>query len=75
MGVAYAPRFKNLKRQRRYLFRSRKNVGQSEWRIKPDAYRDTDLIIAQWGSSQNVSNPVGLYVPLLEINQSGRSGR
>ena len=48
VGVAYAPRFKNLKRQRRYLFRSRKNVGQSEWRIKPDAYRDTDLIIAQW---------------------------
>ncbi len=41
-------RFRNLKRQRRYLFRSRKNVGQSEWRIKPDAYRDTDLIIAQW---------------------------
>lgn len=48
VDVAYAPRFKNLKRQRRYLFRSRKNVGQSEWRIKPDAYRDTDLIIAQW---------------------------
>ncbi len=46
--VAYAPRFKNLKLQRRYIFRSRKDVDQSTWTIKPDAYRDTDNIVACW---------------------------
>lgn len=46
--MAYAPQFKNLKRQRLYLFRSRKNADQSDWRIKPDAYRDINLIHSHW---------------------------
>ena len=46
--VAYAPRFKNLKRQRRYIFRGRKEADQSAWKIKPDAYRDAENIIAFW---------------------------
>jgi hypothetical protein len=35
IGVAYAPRFKNLKRQRRYIFRSRQSVDRSSWKIQP----------------------------------------
>ena len=48
IGVAYAPRIKNLKRQRRYIFRSRQRADQSTWKIKPDAYRDEEPIIAFW---------------------------
>ena len=48
IGVAYAPPFKNLKRQRRYIFRSRQRADQSTWKIKPDAYRDEEPIIAFW---------------------------
>ena len=42
------PRFKTLHRQRRYIFRSRKDVDQSEWKIKPHAYANTESIIASW---------------------------
>ena len=48
VDVAYAPRFKTLHRQRRYIFRSRKDVDQSEWKIKPHAYANTESIIASW---------------------------
>ena len=46
--VSYAPRFKTLHRQRLYLFRSRKDVDQSSWKIKPHAYCNTDSIVASW---------------------------
>jgi hypothetical protein len=39
IGVAYAPRFKNLKRQRRYIFRSRQSVDRSSWKIQPPGLR------------------------------------
>ena len=48
VGVAYAPRFKNLKRQRRYIFRSRQAVDRSSWKIKPQGYVDEDHIIQFW---------------------------
>lgn len=48
VDVAYAPRFKTPYRQRLYLFRSRKDVDQTDWKIKPHAYANTDSIIASW---------------------------
>jgi TnpA family transposase len=48
IGVAYAPRFKNLKRQRRYIFRSRQSVDRSSWKIQPQGYVNEDHIIDFW---------------------------
>lgn len=48
LGFSYAPRIKNLKRQRLYLFRSRRDVDRSAWKITPDGYIDTDLIEQNW---------------------------
>jgi TnpA family transposase len=48
VGVAYAPRFKNLKRQRLVIFRSRQAVDRSTWKIKPTGYVDEDHIIQFW---------------------------
>src|SRR5260221_6706442 len=47
-GISYAPRFKNLKRQRLYIFRSRQSVDRSPWEIKPAAYCDEQHIIQFW---------------------------
>src|SRR6266436_1829688 len=47
-GFSYAPRFKNLKRQRLYIFRSRKSGDRSAWKIKPAAYCDEQHIIQFW---------------------------
>jgi TnpA family transposase len=46
--VSYAPRFKNLKRQRLYIFRSRKDADQATWKIKPNAYREAEHIVPFW---------------------------
>jgi TnpA family transposase len=48
LGFSYAPRFKNLKRQKRYIFKSRRGVDRSTWKIKPNGYIDTDLIEQNW---------------------------
>jgi TnpA family transposase len=48
VGFAYAPRFKNLKRQRCYIFKSRQSVDRSSWKIKPQGYVDEDHIIQFW---------------------------
>jgi TnpA family transposase len=48
VGVSYAPRFKNLKRQRLYIFRSRQHLDRSEWKIKPTGYCDEESIIQFW---------------------------
>src|SRR5271165_3746480 len=48
VGVSYAPRFKNLKRQRLYIFRSRQRLNRSEWKIKPTGYCDEESIIQFW---------------------------
>src|SRR5258708_12056586 len=39
-GFSYAPRFKNLKRQRLYIFRSRQSVDRSGCKINPAPYSD-----------------------------------
>ena len=48
LGFSYAPRFKNLPRQRLYIFRNRKGVDRSGWKIKPAGYADDDIVIQQW---------------------------
>lgn len=45
VSVACAPRFKTPHRQRRYIFRSRKDVDQSDWKFKPHAYASTESIM------------------------------
>jgi TnpA family transposase len=48
LGFSYAPRFKNLQRQRLYIFRSRKGSDRSAWKIKPAGYADGEIVIQQW---------------------------
>jgi TnpA family transposase len=48
LGFSYAPRFKNLKRQRLYIFKSRKGAERSSWKIKPTGYADDESAIQQW---------------------------
>ena len=48
LGFSYAPRFKNLQRQRLYIFRNRKGVDRSTWKIKPAGYADDEIVIQQW---------------------------
>ena len=48
LGFSYAPRFKNLKRQRLYVFKRRQKDERSTWKIKPTGYCDTDRVIGYW---------------------------
>ena len=48
LGFSYAPRFKNLQRQRLYIFKSRKGIDRSAWKIKPAGYADDEIVIQQW---------------------------
>ena len=48
LGFSYAPRFKNLPRQRLYIFRSRKGSDRSAWKIKPAGYADDEIVSQQW---------------------------
>ena len=48
LGFSYAPRFKQLARQRLYIFASRRGMDRSAWKIRPTAYSDTALILQQW---------------------------
>ena len=48
LGFSYAPRFKNLKRQRLYIFNSRRQADRSTWKILPTGYVDTERIIQYW---------------------------
>jgi TnpA family transposase len=48
LGFSYAPRFKNLKRQRRYIFKTHRGTDRSGWKILPYGYVDTELIIRHW---------------------------
>ena len=57
-GFSYAPRFKNLKRQRLYIFRSRQSVDRSAWKIKPTAYCDEQHIIQFWDDILPSSRPL-----------------
>jgi len=48
LGFSYAPRIKNLKRQKLYIFKTRRDVDRSPWKIAPAGYIDTDLIEQHW---------------------------
>ena len=48
LGFSYAPRIKNLKRQKLYIFKTRRDVDRSRWKIAPAGYIDTDLIEQHW---------------------------
>ena len=48
LGISFAPRIKNLKKQNLYMFRSRRGSDRTGWAIKPDQYVDKDLVIAAW---------------------------
>ena len=48
LGFSYAPRFKTLKRQRLYIFKNRKALDRSSWKIKPAGYADDEIVIQQW---------------------------
>jgi TnpA family transposase len=48
LGFSYAPRFRNLPRQRLYTFPSRRGTDRAAWKIRPTGYVDTDLILQQW---------------------------
>ena len=48
LGFSYAPRFKNLKRQRLYIFKSRRGLDRSAWKIKPTGYINDELATQHW---------------------------
>jgi TnpA family transposase len=48
LGISFAPRIKNLKKQSLYMFRSRRGGDRTTWAIKPEQYVDPDSIIADW---------------------------
>ena len=48
LGFSYAPRLKNLKRQRIYAFKSRRDIDRSAWKIKPTGYIDAELVEQNW---------------------------
>jgi TnpA family transposase len=48
LGISYAPRIKNLKKQNLYIFKSRKDTNRSDWKITPDKYVSEELIEDNW---------------------------
>jgi len=48
LGFSYAPRIKNLKRQRLYTFKSRKTWDRAQVKVTPSGYIDTQVIEDNW---------------------------
>jgi len=48
LGFSYAPRIKNLKRQKLYIFKSRNDVDRTEWAVQPSGHIDVELIEGNW---------------------------
>ncbi|MGK0189067.1 MAG: TnpA family transposase, partial [Verrucomicrobiales bacterium] len=48
LGISYAPRIKNFKAQKLYIFKSRKDVDRSTWKVTPDGYINSELIEKHW---------------------------
>lgn len=48
LGFSYAPRIKSFKRQKLYLFKSRKDVDRSSWAVTPSGYNNAELIDKHW---------------------------
>ncbi len=50
LGFAFAPRIRGLDKQRLYSFERRKVYEELAYRLLPDAYVDTKLVIDNWDS-------------------------
>lgn len=48
LGLSYAPRIKNVKKQTLYIFKSRKHDDQSGWKIRPAKYINRTIIEESW---------------------------
>jgi TnpA family transposase len=48
LGISYAPRIKNFRIQKLYLFKSRKESDRASWKITPDGYINGELIEKNW---------------------------
>ena len=48
LGFSYAPRIKNLKRQRLYTFKSRRVWDRAQVKVAPSGYIDTQIIEDNW---------------------------
>ena len=48
LGFSYAPRIKNLKKQRLYTFKSLKRTNHPEGQITPDKYINRDIMAETW---------------------------
>jgi TnpA family transposase len=48
VGVFHALRIKNLKRQQLYLFKTRRELDRSPWKITPAGYIEDEVIVAHW---------------------------
>jgi TnpA family transposase len=48
LGFSYAPRIKNLKRQRLYTFKSRRSWDRAQAKVAPSGYIDTQIIEDNW---------------------------
>jgi len=66
LGFSYAPRLKNLKRQRLYAFKSRRDIDRSAWKIKPTGYIDAELI------EQNLDDILRLIATIM-LKETGSS--
>ena len=71
VGVSYASRFKNLKRQRLYIFRSRQHLDRSEWKIKPTGYCDEESIIQFWDDILRFIATIKLKETTASISSAG----
>jgi TnpA family transposase len=48
LGFSYAPRIKNLKKQKLYIFKSRRGIDRSSWSIAPAGYVNDQVVIENW---------------------------
>ena len=48
LGFSYAPRIKNLKRQRLYIFKGAKDFDRSQFKVAPSGYIDDQFIVDNW---------------------------
>jgi len=48
LGFSFAPRIKQLKHQRLYIFPNRRAYDRSQWQAVPAGYIDTAVIVTNW---------------------------
>ncbi|YCM46806.1 Tn3 family transposase (plasmid) [Verrucomicrobiaceae bacterium 227] len=48
LGFSYAPRIKNFKDQKLYLFKSRKAIDRSSWEVRPSGYINAEHVEKHW---------------------------